>query len=660
MNSAELALRNVRKSLRDYAIYFMTMTIGICIFYVFNSLGSQQAVMELSGAQSLTMRMLDRLVGGFSLFISLILCFLIIYANGFLIKRRKKEFGLYLTLGMERGQIARILALETLFMSLAALVAGLLLGALLAQGMALVTASLLGVKIGGFHFIFSLAAAGKTVVYFGLAFGLTLFFNMWQLKRQHLIDLLYAGRQNERSRAPHPPVAAALFLLSLLILAAAYLITAARLYQSPLLLYALLALGAVGTFLFFFSLAGFLFTALRRTKLYLRDLNMFVLRQLSSKINTAYVSIALVCLMLFLSICSLSSGLGLARAINEDLRANAPYDATLILRSKNGGPFAPAGLPAAAEENGANLAGFAAASGAAVFREAADLNLNFTAGREKASLYLLGLTEYNAALALQGAPPVTLPPDKYALNIGASGADWDKALGQFTAGGGEITLGGRSLSTESALWRHYVLEVSTRSNTDIVVVAADELVAGRPALKEVLFINYPQPDLTYEQKCLAALSEPDIRAADGAELSALVETRIQVADYTGNSTATIGYLAIYMGAVFLLASATVLAIGQLSEASDNIRRYRLLSQLGADAKMLQQALFRQILIYFGAPLLLALVHSAVGIKAAGAIMLKVGGFHILGASIVSALIMVLVYGGYFFATYRGGKNMVGL
>ncbi|MDR1070444.1 MAG: ABC transporter permease [Gracilibacteraceae bacterium] len=662
MTSAELALRNVRKSARDYAVYFMTLTFGICIFYVFNSLGSQQAVMDLSSAQSMTMRMLNSVVGSFSLFISVVLCFLIIYANGFLIKRRKKEFGVYLTLGMERERVSRILIWETVFMSLASLVAGLLLGIALAQGMAFVTASLLGVKISGFHFIFSAAAIGKTIIYFGLAFVLTLFFNVRQINKQQLIDLIYAGRQNEISRAPRPVAAVLFFLLSVLLLGVTYVMAAARLFDSALLLNFMLAVGAAGTFLFFFSLSGFLLAAVQRSKPYLRGLNMFVLRQLSSKINTTFVSMTIVCLMLFVSICALSSGLGMARGIAAELRG-APYDATLILRAETEGgdersTFAPGALDSALTES-RDLTAFAAASRSAVFYDVSDAGVVFEGpGGVKPVLYLLGLTDYNAALAMQGAAPLVLGPDEYGVNFGSGGAGWDRALTKYCAGGGSLTLGGRDLRTRGSLLRRQALEVSTRRNPDLVLVAPDELLAGRQAKKEILLINYPGSSLEYERLCLAALSDLKTASADGVELSGLIETKIQVNDYIGNTTATIAYLAIYMGVVFLVASATVLAIGQLSEASDNIHRYRLLNKIGADERMLSRALFTQNLICFGAPLLLALAHSAVGIAVAGQITQRIAGIDISGTSVAAALVMTLIYGGYFLATYWSSRNMV--
>ncbi|MDR2771122.1 MAG: FtsX-like permease family protein, partial [Clostridiales Family XIII bacterium] len=354
MMSIKLALRNVKKSLRDYLIYFLTLSLGVCIFYAFNSIESQQAVMEMTSGQMAALRLLGRIMNTFSVFVSVILAFLILYANGFLIKRRKKEFGLYMILGMEKWMTARILLFETLFVGVISLFAGLLLGVFLSQGMALATARLLGAGIGSFRFIFSFSALAKTAGYFGLAFAFALLFNIGMVRRQKLIDLLFAAKKNESFKAPRSARSVLLFLLSLCCLGFAYKLAMSNgLIASQAMLTACIALGVAGTFLFFFSLSGFFLKLVQQSKgLYLKNLNMFVLRQISSKINTTYVTMTLVCLMLFISICTLSSGMGLAEALAVELRGTTPFDASFSVRAEDGGAYPGVDLLAVARERG--------------------------------------------------------------------------------------------------------------------------------------------------------------------------------------------------------------------------------------------------------------------------------------------------------------------
>ena len=137
---SELAYKNVRRSMKDYLIYFLTLSFGVCLFYMFNSIDAQAAMMKLTAAQANYMQTLAKSIDYISVFISVILGFLVVYANGFLIKRRKKELGLYLTLGMDKSRLARLLMLETLFIGLFALAVGLVAGIFAAQGFSVVTA----------------------------------------------------------------------------------------------------------------------------------------------------------------------------------------------------------------------------------------------------------------------------------------------------------------------------------------------------------------------------------------------------------------------------------------------------------------------------------------------------------------------------------------
>ena len=111
----KLSIKNIKKSIKDYAIYFFTLILGVAIFYVFNALDSQTVMMDVSSSTLDLIELMMSMLSGVSVFVSFILGFLIIYASRFLIKRRNKEFGIYLTLGMSKRKISLILFFETLF-----------------------------------------------------------------------------------------------------------------------------------------------------------------------------------------------------------------------------------------------------------------------------------------------------------------------------------------------------------------------------------------------------------------------------------------------------------------------------------------------------------------------------------------------------------------
>ncbi|MEG0377577.1 MAG: ABC transporter permease, partial [Eubacterium sp.] len=324
----KLALLNVRRSVRDYTIYFLTLTFGVCVFYVFNSIESQQAMMDVSSVQHEVMKSLTLIMDYVSVFISMILGFLVLYANKFLIKRRKKELGLYMTLGMNKSYMSLILMLETLIIGVISLFIGLVLGSFLSQGLAIITAKMFEAIFTHFEFVFSPSACGKTILYFSLIFILVMVFNSLSISKYKLIDLLSADKKNESFKIKKLWLSVVIFVLSLIFLGSAYyLIIENGLVDINFKFAASLILGSIGSLFFFMSLSGFLLRTIQSNKnVYLKNLNMFVLRQINSKINTTFVSMTMICIMLLFTIGTLSSGIGLADVLTKSARSSTPYD----------------------------------------------------------------------------------------------------------------------------------------------------------------------------------------------------------------------------------------------------------------------------------------------------------------------------------------------
>ncbi|WP_305085732.1 FtsX-like permease family protein, partial [uncultured Clostridium sp.] len=219
---SKIAINNVKKSFKDYTIYFLTIAFAVCIFYSFNSIDAQKAVLDMSKSQAEYMTVVTTLISYVSVFVSFILGGLILYANNFLIKKRKKELGIYMTLGMKKSKISKILLSETLIVGSLSLVAGLLLGMLLSQGLSLFTAKLFEVDMTEFKFIISFGAIGKTILYFAIIFGMLMIFNTTVVSKYKLIDLLTAGRKNEEVKIKNPIVSSIIFIVSMAILIGAY------------------------------------------------------------------------------------------------------------------------------------------------------------------------------------------------------------------------------------------------------------------------------------------------------------------------------------------------------------------------------------------------------------------------------------------------------
>ncbi|MCH4185199.1 MAG: ABC transporter permease [Eggerthellaceae bacterium] len=326
----KIAFGNVRRSVRDYAVYFVTLVLSISIFYAFNALSQQSTVLNLTEQQSQNIQSFGEIIGALSLFVVMIFAFLIVYANRFLIRRRTHEFGTYLMLGMSKSSVALILSLEAFFVGIASLFIGLFLGFMLSQGLLYVTALFLNTTLTQFSFMFSLSSCEMTLCCFALIFVFSLLLNLVTVSRHQLIDLIKATRTNEIVRFRSLPACVIMFIASLLCLGYAYstiLSDGIANMSSTFLIKALLI--CVGTGLLFFGLSGVLlrFAQMCQSR-YLRGLNAFITRQLTARISTAAVSITMVSLTLFLALSATCDGIFLCNSFNNSIAANTRYDIT--------------------------------------------------------------------------------------------------------------------------------------------------------------------------------------------------------------------------------------------------------------------------------------------------------------------------------------------
>ena len=328
----KLSAKNITKSIKDYAIYFFTLVLGVAIFYVFNAIESQSVMLQVSESTAEIIELMTNMLSGVSVFVSFILGFLIIYASRFLIKRRNKEFGIYLTLGMGKRRISLILFFETLIIGIASLALGLAIGIGLSQIMSVLVANMFDADMTKFQFVFSNSACVKTLIYFGIMYLFVMVFNTVIIGRCKLIDLIHSGKKVEKIKMKNPVICILVFAISAAMIGYGYYMVTGGLevLNDSTEIYKAIALGAIGTFLLFWSLSGLVLKiVMSMKKVYYKELNSFTLRQVSSKINTAVIQLTLICLMLFVTICVLSSALSIKNSMSANLRDLAPMDVQL-------------------------------------------------------------------------------------------------------------------------------------------------------------------------------------------------------------------------------------------------------------------------------------------------------------------------------------------
>ena len=692
----KLSIRNMKKSFKDYAIYFLTLVLGVAIFYMFNSLDTQQAMLEVSESTREMIQLMVQMIGMISVFIAIVLGFLIVYANNFLINRRKREFGIYMTLGMGRRQISSIILIETILVGILSLVVGIFMGVFASQFMSVLVAKLFEADMSEFTFVFSKDACIKTCIYFTVMYLAVIIFNTLTISRYKLINLLTAVRKNEKVKMKNPIISIFIFLASSILLGYAYYLVTGGVHElrtGDKLLKSIL-MGIVGTVGIFWSLSGFILRIIQtRKNIYLKGTNMFVLRQLNNKINTNIASMSIICLMLFMTISALSSSLSIQSALDSQLEEFTPVDVNL---------YKPAYLPESyvnsytketiyyteeQKEDSKKPVSYTLETNGYDMNNLKDIvEISIYAIPEWTLAYSLGdyyeptksqypmlayemsesiirVSDYNKIAKLYGEEQYTLNDDEYIVLCNYEQMS-DIRNQTLETANSNIEINGKTYHSKyNGCKDGFVFMATTEINAGIILVPDNFELKDEWMEQYLLVANYNAETEEGKQEIeniLIGSSDTEFFEnikEKGINLDGI--SKISITESSKGLTTIIIFIAIYLGVVFLIASSAILALKQLTESSDNKQRYAILRKIGCDEKMINQALFRQILIFFMMPLLLAMIHSIFGIKFILS-MLEVlaSPDELLPSIIVTAVIIGVVYGVYFLATYFGSKNII--
>lgn len=664
---SKIAINNVKKSFKDYAIYFLTIAFAVCIFYSFNAIDAQKAVLDMNKSQAEYMTVVTTLISYVSVFVSFILGGLILYANNFLIKKRKKELGIYMTLGMKKSKISKILLGETLIVGILSLAAGLLLGVLLSQGLSLFTAKLFEVDMTEFKFIISFGAISKTILYFAIIFGILMIFNTTIVSRYKLIDMLNAGRKNEEIKIKNPIISSIIFIISVVILVFAYyLVSKVGLNMQKIEFKASIVLGILGTVGFFFGISGFLIAIVQKSKnIYLKKLNIFITRQISSKVNTNFVSMAVISLMLFITIVLLSTGLSFKNALEAGIVA--PFDASVKLYTEEGEKYT-------SVEQLLNIAKYDVKDNDVIFfntytMEGPDPNSilkDYAVGEFKKDLDngkqrwefidMIKLSDFNKLRELEGKSTFTMNDDEVMLLSNFKSAK--SSIENMIKLNGIVNLNGKEYKVANTEYLDDALYNSSIADNVLTLIVNDNFDGNIYLSNAYMNVNYKNPS---DESAEEDMQNSFHNKKDNKELYDLplvVYTKQDVYNENKTMGATVLYIGLYLGIIFLIASAAVLALQQLSEASDSSDRYKALKRIGATEKMINKTIFAQTVIYFVMPLGLAIVSSIVGINVVNKFLIMYGNTNIVPTALLTLAILVIVYGGYFYVTYTGYKSIV--
>ncbi len=670
----KLSLKNISKSIKDYAIYFFTLILGVAIFYVFNAIDDQSVMMKVSSTTAEIIKLMTNVLSGVSVFVSIILAFLIVYASRFLIKRRNKEFGVYLTLGMSKKKISLILFIETLIIGIVSLVVGLGIGFLLSQLMSILVANMFEADLTRFQFVFSTNACIKTLIYFSIMYFVVMIFNTINISKCKLIDLMHSNKKSEKIKLKNPLFCTIVFIISCIALGFAYYQVTGGIEKmtNANSIFVPIGIGAVSTFFVFWSLSGLLlkiFISMKNT--YYKGLNSFTLRQFSSKINTMTFSMTIICLMLFITICVLSSAMSMKNSLNKNVIEFSPRDIEISkpanvdlevndftdkqienyklsfeeIFTKNGFDF----------KKFKNIVYFSLyaddyvtlKSTLGTYYKTAKKNYPFL--RYDDYIVLMKNSDYNNLANNFNLEKINLNSDQYAVvgNYKEMIDIKNEALKRNT----EIIVNQRIYLPKYKKAINGFYEMGSQKSEIGFIVLPDDALNENQKISNKMVADYNGNQDDIEKDVTSFLNNT-------SKYIITFNTKKDIRDASVGLGAIVTFLGLYLGIIFLISCAAILALKELSESSDNVEKFVVLRKIGVDEQELNKALFKQIGIFFMFPLILAIIHSIFGVMFCNNILKTMGVSFNLKSVIITSLFIIFIYGGYFFITYICSKNII--
>lgn len=674
----KLSLKNISKSIKDYAIYFFTLILGVAIFYVFNAIGDQTVMMKVSSTIAEIIKLMTNILSGVSVFVSIILAFLIVYASRFLIKRRNKEFGVYLTLGMSKKKISLILFIETLIIGIVSLVVGLGIGFLLSQLMSILVANMFEADLTRFQFVFSPNACIKTLIYFSIMYFVVMIFNTINISKCKLIDLMHSNKKSEKIKLKNPLFCTIVFIISCIALGFAYYQVTGGIEKmaNANSIFVPIGIGAISTFFVFWSLSGLLlkiFISMKNT--YYKGLNSFTLRQFSSKINTMTFSVTIICLMLFITICVLSSALSMKNSLNKNFIDFSPRDIELSKRcnvnqeESDITDIQKENLKLSIEEafkkfgfdfnsNLKNIVKFSLyyddnvtlKSTLGSYHEIANKQYPFLNYSDY--IILVKNSDYNNIADSFHLEKVKLEDNEYVVvgNYSSIINIKNEALERNT----KITINQKDYYPKYKKAINGFYEMGSQETEAGFIVLPDNALKDEQKIRNQIIADYNgnPDDIESTINSIAKNNQFYI------DYGITINTKKDIREASIGLGVVVTFLGLYLGIIFLISCAAILALKELSESSDNVEKFKMLRRIGVDEAMINKALFRQIGIFFMFPLILASIHSVFGIMFCNNILKTMSVNFNLKSVIITALFIIFIYGGYFFITYICSKNII--
>lgn len=572
----KMAVSNIKKSYKDYAIYFITLMFSIIIFFIVNALSSEIGRQMFNDPKNI--KSFEDTFGLVVAIITFTLLFLIIYANQFIMKRRYKELGLYTLFGLSKSKVIKIVSIETILVGIVSLTFGLIFGFILSQ---IINNFAMSFFLGGnnFKLTFDTSAFTKTITAFGIIFLITIIFNALYVGKNKLINLFNSDKKAEMIYKPKLVVSLLLLVISITIFGYLYneLLRAGDFSNRIQSLWIYIVFGIIATFVLYYALSGlFMFIISINKKRYYKSLNLFTFNLLSQKMRTHFISLSIISLLLFFGIAATSLALSLKNSTDDEIKKQFPEDVLIIDQNSKISNFN--------EE-------VAKTKFDLVLTRKIELKTTHTEGR--LAFTFMSKSNYEEVTKEK----VQLETNEYLL----SGVEEEIKVYKENFNQANLDLKFRDTKTKII-----------NSNSTVVIVN-DEVYQKLNALSTRIIYSFNDPSKKYNDiKIGSSMKENPIWSAY-PELSMVVfNSMMKNAVFMMQFTVIV--TGIYFSSVLILSGITMIALQQLSAAKDSEAKYRIVNYLGASKNSVKKSVLLQVGIYFIVPLLFGIGNSYVAMK----------------------------------------------
>lgn len=664
MMTCKLIFSNLKRNFKDYFIYFLTMMLAVSIFYAFNSATKPENLKSLGTDMRIIMEAVNSTIKVISKVIAVLLGFLVIYVNSFLIKKRKKELGTYMLLGMKKSRISVIFMGETLVVGVVSFLVGILVGVFLGQIINIATLRLFGGNVNSFFIHFSFDSFVFTLACFAIIYAITMIYNFLSVHMVKLIDLITAERKNESFKRRNSIVYLTSFIIGIVCINLTIMyLNSGEMMPSVREMEKAMVFAVVGTLCFFYSISAVsLMLAKKCKKFYYKNINSFIVRQIGSRIQGNFVSISFVAILLTITILLITTGSSIALSVKETSNQFTPYDFVLIYETDQQAQMRDKVLEYQPEnqlydliENEFQISVYGSDITYGEIWKGQNVKLwNHDTGMEDSHIPMVSISDYNAALRAQGKEEITLADDEYLMNCNYKGTI--NYMNYMVKNTSKLTICGAELNSASDEVLENTYMMTSIGDNDRGTLIVPDHVAQMGGLGELVLQGFLKKGIEADKLNEQLDNLVDYDHVDDSLFGWNSKSRMDTMYYT-----EVGFpifICTYVGILFLMIAVALLSVQQLTQISDNQYRFSVLKKQGVSDEMTRRAILKQVGVYFLAPLVVAGIYTWV---AQPMIINKVSemfnleiGTHV----IVTILFIILLYGGYYITTYSACVKMI--